>query len=78
MITVPGTISFTEREWSVLLPLVLEGFFETYDTGLLTLAAPVLASGLGVAFIRLAPLGPHGLQTGPDLSIWDIDDVAFC
>jgi len=65
MVTARGTISFTGQEWRVLLPLVLAGFFETYDTGLLTLAAPVLASGLGVgiatfgvgvALIRLASL----------------------
>ena len=65
MIAARGTISFTGREWRILLPLVLAGFFETYDTGLLTLAAPVLASGLGVgiatfglgvAVIRLASL----------------------
>jgi putative MFS transporter len=49
----------------VLLPLALTGFFETYDVALLTLAAPVLAQGLGlgigafafsVALIRLASL----------------------
>ena len=57
---------FTRHERRVLLPLALTGFFETYDVALLTLAAPVLARGLGlsigtfvfgVALIRLASLG---------------------
>lgn len=57
---------FEPREWSVLLPLCLVGFFTNYDTGLLALAAPVIADGLdvavatfgiGVALIRLAALG---------------------
>ena len=56
---------FTAHEGRVLLPLALTGFFETYDVALLTLAAPVLAHGLGlsigtfvfgVALIRLASL----------------------
>jgi putative MFS transporter len=50
----------------VLLPLCLVGFFTNYDTGLLSLAAPTIADGLGVsiatfgiavALIRLAALG---------------------
>ena len=50
----------------MLLPLALVGFFTNYDTGLLTLAAPDIADGLGVsvavfgvgvAIIRLAALG---------------------
>jgi MFS family permease len=57
---------FNKHEWGVLLPLALVGFFLNYDTGLLTLAAPAIASGLdvdvatfglGVAVIRLAALG---------------------
>ncbi|MQA63558.1 MAG: hypothetical protein GEU86_19205, partial [Actinophytocola sp.] len=57
---------FDRHEWSVLLPLCLVGFFTNYDTGLLALAAPVIADGLdvsvavfgiGVALIRLAALG---------------------
>src|SRR5437764_13825219 len=56
---------FTRHERRVLSPLVLTAFFETYDVALLTLAAPVLAHGLGlgigvfgicVALIRLASL----------------------
>ena len=64
----PGTLvtRFDAHEWSVLLPLCLVGFFTNYDTGLLTLAAPVIADGLdvsvatlgiGVALIRLGALG---------------------
>ena len=58
-------IDFTRHERRVLVPLALTGFFETYDVALLTLAAPVLAGGLGltigafgiaVALIRLASL----------------------
>lgn len=57
---------FDSREWSVLLPLCLVGFFTNYDTGLLALASPVIADGLGVsvatfgigvAIIRLGALG---------------------
>ena len=57
---------FDSHEWSVLLPLCLVGFFTNYDTGLLALASPVLANGLGVsvatfgigvAVIRLGALG---------------------
>jgi MFS family permease len=57
---------FEPREWSVLLPLCLVGFFTNFDTGLLTLAAPAIADGLGVsvatfgigvALIRLGALG---------------------
>lgn len=60
---------FDAHERGVLLPLCLVGFFLNYDTGLLTLAAPVLADGLGVtvatfgiavAIIRLAALGSVG------------------
>ncbi|HUQ40792.1 MAG TPA: MFS transporter [Acidimicrobiales bacterium] len=62
----PKRIDFDAHEWSVLLPLSLVGFFTNYDTGLLTLAAPDIAKGLGVsvatfgigvAVIRLAALG---------------------
>jgi putative MFS transporter len=58
-------MGFTRHERRILTPLVLTGFFETYDVALLTLAAPVLAHGLGlgigafgicVALIRLASL----------------------
>lgn len=58
-------IDFTPHERRVLLPLSLAGFFETYDVALLTMAAPLLAKGLGigiatfgiaVAIIRLASL----------------------
>ena len=57
---------FDAHEWSVLLPLCLVGFFTNYDTGLLALASPVIADGLGVsvatfgigvALIRLGALG---------------------
>jgi MFS family permease len=60
---------FNSHEKSVLLPLCLVGFFTNYDTGLLTLAAPVIADGLdvsiatfglAVAVIRLAALGSIG------------------
>ena len=59
-------MDFNRREWSVLGPLSMVGFFEVYDVALLTLAAPVIAKGLGVAIatfgigvavIRLATLG---------------------
>jgi len=59
-------VDFNRREWSVLGPLSMAGFFEVYDVALLTLAAPVIAGGLGVpiaafaigvALIRLATLG---------------------
>ena len=33
----------------MLLPLALVGFFTNYDTGLLTLATPDIAAGLGVS-----------------------------
>ena len=65
-ITALRRLRFTAHERRVLLPLALTGFFETYDVALLTLAAPVLAHGLGlgigafgfgVALIRLASLG---------------------
>ena len=58
--------SFNAHEWSVLIPLSLVGFFLNYDTGLLSLAAPTIAEGLGVtigtfgigvAVIRVAALG---------------------
>lgn len=57
---------FNDHEWSVLIPLSLVGFFLNYDTGLLGLAAPTIAEGLGVtvstfgigvAVIRAAALG---------------------
>ena len=57
---------FNAHEWGVLLPLSLVGFFLNYDTGLLSLAAPAIAEGLGVsvatfgigvAVIRVAALG---------------------
>ena len=57
---------FNAHEWGVLIPLSLVGFFLNYDTGLLSLAAPAIAEGLGVsvatfgigvAVIRLAALG---------------------
>jgi putative MFS transporter len=59
-------VDFSRREWSVLAPLATAGFFEVYDVALLTLAAPQIAEGLGVAVasfgigvaaIRLATLG---------------------
>ena len=62
----PRVGDFNAHEWGVLLPLALVGFFTNYDTGLLTLAAPDIAAGLGVkvsvfgiavAIIRLAALG---------------------
>jgi SHS family lactate transporter-like MFS transporter len=57
---------FNAHEWGVLVPLSLVGFFLNYDTGLLSLAAPAIAEGLGVtvaafgigvAIIRVAALG---------------------
>lgn len=57
---------FNAHEWGVLVPLSLVGFFLNYDTGLLSLAAPSIAEGLGVtvatfgigvAIIRVAALG---------------------
>src|SRR5688500_3910477 len=57
---------FNAHEWGVLVPLSMVGFFLTYDTGLLSLAAPSIAEGLdvsvarfgiGVAVIRVAALG---------------------
>lgn len=57
---------FNAHEWGVLVPLSLVGFFLNYDTGLLSLAAPAIAEGLGVsvaafgigvAIIRMAALG---------------------
>lgn len=57
---------FNAHEWGVLVPLSLVGFFLNYDTGLLSLAAPTIAEGLGVtvatfgigvAVIRVAALG---------------------
>jgi MFS family permease len=62
----PRVRDFSAHEWNVLLPLALVGFFTNYDTGLLTLAAPDIADGLGVsvavfgigvAVIRLAAMG---------------------
>ena len=59
-------MDFSRREWAVLGPLATVGFFEVYDIALLTLAAPLIARGLGVgiaafgigvALIRLATLG---------------------
>jgi putative MFS transporter len=59
-------VDFNRREWAVLAPLATVGFFEVYDVALLTLAAPVIAKGLGVAvatfgigvaIIRLATVG---------------------
>ena len=59
-------VDFNRHEWSVLAPLATAGFFEVYDVALLTLAAPVIAGGLGVpialfgigvAMIRLATFG---------------------
>lgn len=57
---------FNAHEWGVLIPLAAVGFFLNYDTGLLSLAAPAIAEGLGVsvasfgigvAIIRVAALG---------------------
>ncbi|HEX2504499.1 MAG TPA: MFS transporter [Miltoncostaeaceae bacterium] len=59
-------VDFSRREWAVLGPLATVGFFEVYDVALLTLAAPVIAKGLGVAIatfgigvalVRLATFG---------------------
>jgi MFS family permease len=64
--TIRSLVDFNRREWSVLGPLATVGFFEVYDVALLTLAAPVIAQGLGVgiaafgigvAVIRLATIG---------------------
>ncbi len=57
---------FNAHEWGVLLPLSAVGFFLNYDAGLLGLAGPTLAKGLGttvatfgigVAIIRVGALG---------------------
>lgn len=59
-------LSFTRREWQVLLPLIAAGFFEQYDLAILTMAAPAVSDGLGVsvsafgvgvAIVRLGALG---------------------
>lgn len=40
---------FDRREWRVLTPLSLAGFFESYDNTLLAVAVPTIALGLGVS-----------------------------
>jgi MFS family permease len=61
-----AALEFSPGEWRLLLPLIAAGFFEQYDTALLTLAAPTLSDGLGVsiatfgigvAIVRLGALG---------------------
>ena len=73
--TIRSLVDFNKREWSVLGPLATVGFFEVYDVALLTLAAPVIAQGLGVgiaafgigvAVIRLATLGSLPLMRMAD------------
>jgi MFS family permease len=44
-----GPLGFTEGEWRIVLPLSFAAFFENYDYALLSVAAPVLSSGLGVS-----------------------------
>lgn len=44
-----GPLGFTQREWRTVLPLSFASFFENYDYALLSVAAPVLSSGLGVS-----------------------------
>lgn len=44
-----GPLGFTDREWRTVLPLSFASFFENYDYALLSVAAPVLSSGLGVS-----------------------------
>lgn len=59
---------FDRREWRVLGPLTLAGFFESYDNTLLAIAVPTIALGLGVsvealgggiAVIRLGALAAY-------------------
>lgn len=61
-----ATVDLDARERRVVLPLAAAGFFEQYDTALLTLAATDISTGLGVsigafgvgvAIIRLGALG---------------------
>jgi len=44
-----GPLGFTQGEWRIVLPLSFAAFFENYDYALLSVAAPVLSSGLGVS-----------------------------
>jgi len=62
----PGPLGFSDREWRIVLPLSFASFFENYDYALLSIAAPVLSTGLGVSpsefgvavsVVRLAGLG---------------------
>ncbi|MBX7160205.1 MAG: MFS transporter [Acidimicrobiia bacterium] len=65
---VRAMFDFDRREWRVLAPLTLAGFFENYDNTLLAVAVPTIALGLGVsvealgggiAVIRLGALASY-------------------
>ncbi|MGI8633656.1 MAG: MFS transporter [Solirubrobacterales bacterium] len=64
--TARSLIDFQPREWKIMVPLMFAGFFEVYDTTVLSIGGPAIAAGLGVsvatfgfgvALIRLAALG---------------------
>lgn len=66
---------FNAHEWGVLLPLSLVGLFLNYDTGLLSLAAPDIADGLGVSVgtfgIGVAVIRVGALASMPILRLAD-------
>ncbi|MGQ0830269.1 MAG: MFS transporter [Microthrixaceae bacterium] len=66
---------FNAHEWRVLLPLSLVGLFLNYDTGLLSLAAPDIADGLGVSVatfgIGVAVIRVGALASMPVLRLAD-------
>jgi len=66
---------FNAHEWGVLLPLSLVGLFLNYDTGLLSLAAPDIADGLGVSVatfgIGVAVIRVAALASMPVLRLAD-------
>ncbi|HEX6311708.1 MAG TPA: MFS transporter [Acidimicrobiia bacterium] len=59
-------VPFSPREWRILRPLMLVGYFESYSGALITVGAATIAAGLGVstsafaigaAIVQLAGLG---------------------
>lgn len=66
---------FNAHEWAVLLPLSMVGLFLNYDTGLLSLAAPDIADGLGVSVatfgIGVAVIRVGALASMPVLRLAD-------
>ncbi len=66
---------FNAHEWGVLLPLSMVGLFLNYDTGLLSLAAPDIAAGLGVSVatfgIGVAVIRVGALASMPVLRLAD-------